>query len=88
MTMKRKDEWLRSLDRKALLECVLAEWSKQRDHETRRGRKAAIEEPGDARQVAQLVDDQEFGLGVEAKPLLERALNVRDDHRRRVGHAE
>ena len=47
MTMKRKDEWLRSLDRKALLECVLAEWSKQRDHEKRRGRKPAIEEPGE-----------------------------------------
>ena len=47
MTMKRKDEWLRSLDRKALLECVLAEWSKQRDPEKRRGRKPAIEEPGE-----------------------------------------
>jgi hypothetical protein len=47
MPKKRKDEWLRSLDRKALLECVLAEWSKQLDYEKRRGPKPAIEEPGE-----------------------------------------
>jgi hypothetical protein len=43
-TMKRKDEWLANVDRKALLECLLGEWSKQRD-EKRRGRKPAIQEP-------------------------------------------
>ena len=46
--MKRKDEWLSSLDRKALLECLLGEWSKQRDDEKRRGRMPAIQEPQEA----------------------------------------